>query len=901
MNKGVVVLAAFVSVILIASSVFAGFTYSNKGTDITAVYSGGESISGIVNLSLTNEPANSLMKSNFNGTIKILELLQKNGYVENTDFTCTFKGCIKGYKIKENVVSLSVAANNPQVAGFKITSNDAIEAISSVKFSVTSSALPSCSRQLLIDVLDQNQTFIQSSKNSGVLCDEELTGCFNYGLSGYGLSVITTNTYCENITLKPAPAYKIGATVKNSTTYSGLTMTLFDENWVELGDCKLPKHAQETEKIGCAVNVSVAKQGSYFVCINADNENSNYKIRTEEVGEKCGTAVGGPPYNIDYEIYANPFIFDSVGTLAVNGSVYSALNGGSDLVNDIQSYLQNVYDMNCSAGCVIPFRFSGVDQELTFSDVSLIYKRANLGTFEENTLYKLESEESKINTLKFLGINLRDAEFSIPIDSKANKLYLYLNSMEILPKPLNISISPGFIFNITPKSVLLGPTTFFQVLTSAQIISSSWDFGDGSAGTASGKSISHRYTQFSDGGYEVSVELTRSDGVKSKNTFDVGIGSLSESSDALYREYQNRLSNLSSDISSFPTFVANGIRSKVDIAEMNASLNAARANVSSTSSRDVLLYSIQDMLAVNPPAAIKVKEEGSSLPLFLGFENMNVDHIISISGSDISSDEEKANLAKAISGWVDKNYEGRITYNVIARTEDEGDKNTLLTWVRLDLTKKSDASEDASQAYLIIDYPKDELVFAGNYSAKAVGSGTYIDVGDSTTIEFLVYDEVPVSTFGIYISPDISKLEGYAKAEVVKPEGFNWKKFFIWMTVLLILALAVYIALQEWYKRRYEAHLFKNPNDLYNILNFIFNSRKSGMDDIEIGKKLKAAGWSGEQINYAFRKIDGRRTGMWEIPIFKFLENRKVRQELAKREVQKPSPAPSGPPQPLLK
>jgi hypothetical protein len=343
---------------------------------------------------------------------------------------------------------------------------------------------------------------------------------------------------------------------------------------------------------------------------------------------------------------------------------------------------------------------------------------------------------------------------------------------------------------------------------------------------------------------------------------------------------------------------------------MDQSLNAIKAGLNNASSDDQFKYAIQNMLAVNPPSAIKVKEEGNNIPLLIGFENMNVDHIIGISNAEISSDEEKSNLAKAIIAWIDNNYDAKITYNIIARTNDyEENKEVIATWVRIDITKKDSAEEEANQAYLIIDRPKDSLVFAGNYSEKAVGSGTYLDLSGSGTIEFIVNGEVPVSELGIYISPDITKLEGYTKAEIVKPQGFNWGRFFTWIIVLLVIAFAAYIALQEWYKRRYESHLFKNSNDLYNIVNFIYNSRKNGMADSETAKKLKGARWSGEQITYGFKKIDGKRTGMWEIPIFKFLEKRKVKQEIEKRAAQKPAQGgsteagPSAQPQakPLLK
>jgi len=102
--------------------------------------------------------------------------------------------------------------------------------------------------------------------------------------------------------------------------------------------------------------------------------------------------------------------------------------------------------------------------------------------------------------------------------------------------------------------------------------------------------------------------------------------------------------------------------------------------------------------------------------------------------------------------------------------------------------------------------------------------------------------------------------------------------------VLIVAIFIIYMIIQEWYKKYYESYLFKNRDDLYNILTFIHNARLSNLDDNEIKKKLSAAKWGSEQMNYAFKRIDGRRTGMFEIPLFRAREQRKIAQEIAKRQ-----------------
>ena len=55
------------------------------------------------------------------------------------------------------------------------------------------------------------------------------------------------------------------------------------------------------------------------------------------------------------------------------------------------------------------------------------------------------------------------------------------------------------------------------------------------------------------------------------------------------------------------------------------------------------------------------------------------------------------------------------------------------------------------------------------------------------------------------------------------------------------------------------------------------------MDDNAIRKNLHGSLWGGEQIIYAFKKIDGKRTGMFEIPLFRGSEQRKIQDEIQKR------------------
>ena len=112
-----------------------------------------------------------------------------------------------------------------------------------------------------------------------------------------------------------------------------------------------------------------------------------------------------------------------------------------------------------------------------------------------------------------------------------------------------------------------------------------------------------------------------------------------------------------------------------------------------------------------------------------------------------------------------------------------------------------------------------------------------------------------------------------------------WGWTFFYFFILILIALGIYIGLQEWYKRRYESYLFKDSNQLFNLIAFMNIAELQKMKKEDIFARLRQFKWNNEQLTYAWNKLLGKRTGMWEIPILKPYENWKVRQELKKRKI----------------
>jgi hypothetical protein len=240
-------------------------------------------------------------------------------------------------------------------------------------------------------------------------------------------------------------------------------------------------------------------------------------------------------------------------------------------------------------------------------------------------------------------------------------------------------------------------------------------------------------------------------------------------------------------------------------------------------------------------------------------------------------------LRTALMNWVSNNYDAQIKIGNIDGKYDEGMENIMST-IEVDLTPKADIQDTQ---YLIINYPFDAIKFKQEYGQKQVGSATYIPLSkDITQLEFAIPESADISTLDVYLAPKLDALE--RSGEVIQfaenPKKTQTTFIIIGLIVLIIVVLGAAFGLQYWYKKNYEARLFKKSDDLYNVMTFIYNSRNSGLDSSEIKKRLEQAGWRGEQIKYAFDKLGGRVLGIFGIPIFKAAQEKKVVGEIQRRE-----------------
>ncbi len=865
----------------------AAFTY--EGHKIEKSYRAGEDIRGILNLSLKDQNAKSVFTSSFGnsfGNISLIGLLRKNGFEDGEEYECNSMNCSDSYKTENSFNELEIEGG--EIIGLKI-GGDRISEISILEFKAESGVSESCQDPLEIDILNDGKNIVNTQAYKDVSCGANKYGCFDTKLSQYASVVIEDSEICETISIDKSPAYRIGARITNSSDGRGaLKMTMYNSEG-ESVSCELPEPSQSEGEIDCIVKALPTKS-NYSVCVESvDYDGSGkprYKIRTEKTGDVCGNL------GKDFEIFARSLQYGKGGA-EVNYTLWDKLYSAS-LEEEVFNYLKDYYGTNsdeevkCDPYCVIPVKISGPKQIVKFTNVDLLFRDGGLAVDEDSykKFYELSIEPAKITTPKFLTIDLSKAKFSVPYDRKNKTSFaLYLDNNLLFKDEIDIKTS--FDFSISPRFALLGRLTKFSIVTEFNITSATWDFGDGSTEEGSGKSINHAYSDI--GTYNLRVDIERKDGVTAVKNFDIIVGNPKEAGNKTLNDYRNRIANITKQVDRYSADIRAVLIEALELDEIKKAVDDIEKSYNNASSEEDYIKVIDELLALEIPYIVKNSIE-EIFPLIAGIDDIDISYLEELSKEE--SEDEDAVVA-GIAKWMNANYKATADYSVISSFTEDG-REDLLSSYNLKITPISELKENA---YLFIDYPFESIKFQKDYGQKSVGegSGAYIPLDkNSQSIEFYIEESVTASELGAYISPELKGLsivEDDDGKEICDPEEdedcekqFPLTNFLIWISVLFVITLIAYIILQEWYKRHYENHLFKNKQDLYNLVNFIYNSRMAGLHDDEIRKKLKASGWSGERINYAFKKIDGKRTGMWEIPIFKGFENRRVMEEIARRQ-----------------
>lgn len=850
------ILFIFLGLVLVFSFVSAIFEIGEPGYSIEEQYSPYNNIKGWINISLSHEPVDSLFEDSFGNSLSLIDLLKANS---NAIYACTTGGCLSNYEASnpEQTKTFSLNSGAKKIIGFQITDN--MVNVDSVTFNVESDAAESCSNQLEIDFLKDDDVDAGNSKLSDSYCSSSKNyGCFNTGKTTFPAK-IDYQSYCQRITLSKSPGFKIGAWLREETAGgTKLSMALYNMDRDYIASCDLPAASSSGGEIGCDVDYSNAKSEEYYVCVSSGGSGGEYYIRGYlDSSGGCGY-TGYPntpsPEDYAYQIFAEGKKFSAIGTLEIS----DILPDGNTIAEIVNDYIGIRYsDAGCSSGCVIPIEFiSGMNQNLILKDLSVNYNLGGGLTGSTDKFYDLSETPSAVNS-EFQRINLDEANFSVSSDYGENTFELSLDGKEIFSQEIIIKSAPS-IKNLKPKITASAVPTEFEVLgDSFNIAEYKWSFGDGANATTTVNKVTHTYEEI--GVYDLKITVTDFNQLDSSKTFKIDVSSPKQAINTTLKKKLEDLSRVDLQIKQFK-FEQN-LKLVLNFDTLDNDLNKIQQDYKKASSGSDYNKIMTSLLGIEVPESINIVKSAELITFYPEKSNINLDVMKEIRGGNYDV-RYKDEYADALLSWNQINMDTKVTFSEFAASYGYFDERPVLKAFEFQINKENNLDD----SYLIIA-KLEGIEFYQDYSVKEESGYLYIELEqDSKTIIFTTTEDVNFIDVPVFISPELEKLKIAESIEIgERDKSFKWILFIFILLFLILIGVGVYVILQEWYKRKYESHLFRKRNDLYNLMIYITQERKKGSSDKEIYSNLKKSGWSSEQANYVLKKHSGKRTGMFEI------------------------------------
>ena len=737
-----------------------------------------------------------------------------------------------------------------------------IDSINSISFDVSAKGVPaSCISQFQIDIFEDGNIDFQNILASDEICTGSKTyGCYNNSAVSEEYVLETGSTYCQELTLSRAPVFRIGAWVKKESGSQSLRMLLYDDigSLLENGECNLPDASASGGEVYCDVNVSITQPGAYYACISSDSGTGTYKIKGYDKSVN-GCGFFGEPVVEDklsaYNIFAESKKFSALTEKIISFS--NDLDSGDTLNALAENYIiEKNGNLSCSDSCIVPIkiRINSGYEALSLNNIKINYQKKS-GIVTSNSLYDLTLTPAIAN-LKYGKLYLDGSGLKVKNTSGDFTYTLKFNNLKIFSDILTVEKGPE-IKGLTPINTIYAfPTNFKINVTSSKNISKyEWNFGDNNTETTTTNRVAHTYEK--SGIYTLKVIVRDINNISSSKIFSINVTSPVLVINKTIEKMKADLKIVKSQIDSYDLFYRISLNELIDVNNLSLKVNSIEDKYKKANESDYLTI-ISELNEMNIPEKITVSESAPNFVFYPIESSINVDVLKEIEEGNYK--ESEANYIASIYAWNTQNIENNLDYEELS-AEYLINSEPLIKVFKFTIIQKEALGYNP---YFVIK-DMDNLEFKENYGTKSVDGYKYITLtGGTNEIIFSTTEDVNFEDVPAFVSPGLSKLaivdaESFSSSE--EPE-FPITTFIIILGIVIIIGVLAYIALHTWYKRKYEGSLFKNRNDLYNILHFIDLQRKRGVSEGEIHEKLKKHGWSSEQIRYATRKHSGKRTGM---------------------------------------
>ncbi|MBI2046582.1 PKD domain-containing protein [Candidatus Pacearchaeota archaeon] len=510
---------------------------------------------------------------------------------------------------------------------------------------------------------------------------------------------------------------------------------------------------------------------------------------------------------------------------------------------------------------------------------------------------------------KFVKIQIDSAEFKAPLLYGNYTLIILLGNNEMAAQNIIVSKIPA-IKSLSPTIAPAAVSVDFIVNAyspeNLSFAEYTWDFGDGSTTKTTANKASHAYPDVKK--YSLKITAKDAKGQTATKEFTIDAVSPAVSANESINEKTGHVKNISGAIALYPEWQREFISGQLNITGIDSQLYALRQGYNSATKTEHYVAIMKNLTMLKVPKKLSgIVASGIKFSVIPG--SIDMEKLKSAGAGDYKANKS-SDYRNAIGAWFAEKIDAALSFEAISAELDNKEILDIATKIKLKIKPK----ESLKDVYLVVEKSPASIKFkdaAGKDASGGVAvSFSELSANSEKDIELIVAGSATIEDIFemVYLSPKLTELNLDVQIEPCnfnkaceKDKGETWKNcrkdckpvglIIFYIFLVLAAAFIAYIILQEWYKRHYESSLFKNKNDLYNLLAFIENAKKQGLNEGEIARKLKEAKWSGEQVAYALKKHKGQGAGMWEIPIFRGMENKKIRQEIMKRTAQSMPPS----------
>lgn len=869
-------LVIFSLLIVIASSFVFAFQVGSPSHSIETSYSLENFLKGWINISFEDEPSDSEFETSEGDIINILDLIAISELKGEVAYECNPQDCSSAYssiaESGENEKTITLADRESVVVGLRFSGGTQFGNVQDFSVSIESDAPEDTFKQLFIDVFDDGEIDWEANNPSGNFYNEDY-GCFDF--TGNESILRNPSVYCEKINIPIAPEVEMGANLianTNPAQSATFTFTIKDEaTGTKSASCDATTLIGG--RIGCVPNFEIEKQEDYYICIKpkASNgvDNDKYKILSETTGDVCGYTTQ-KDFPKDYNLFAKPGKFEAVGSF-----IFDSDEADRNLEDEIENYVNQKYGGDCEDECIVPIKFTAgkiSNQEIKISDFAITYTLSGGPNFPNSNLpiYEVEETPAIINS-DFVQLHLDDVEFVLPSKIGQSQFTLKLGGNEVFSEVIEVEPVPQIV-SLTPTIVAAALPTEFSVNVQlfgngTRITKYEWSF-DGELQETVTNSAIYAFDEI--GPHTVDVTITDSSGKSSSKSFSVQAASPKDAVNMLLAKNVNNLNEIKTTLDSLELFDRNSLNTVLALDEAETTIGQLQQANATAISDDDYIAIMEDLVSITIPESLSATKNVNMLPFFPTEESVNLDVLKNVGGGEYTDAET---YTRAVVAWNVANSRAKISSREFTAVY-ENHQEEILNVFEMQIGEGT----AVDGAYLIM--PEFEnLVFDNDYSETANEGYVSIQLSGGENIFFSTTEDVEFTEIPAFISPPLNRLPVQAPT-ILDIDVISTLTIIILVTLFVsFVGFIAYIAMQQWYKKKYENYLFKNRNDLFNIVSYVHNMKKQGVEDNKVASGLKKSGWNSEQVGYIMNKYYGKRTGMFEIPIgelFKFAKHPKT-------------------------